>query len=81
MQSSIAHDDGHNDPRKMQLWEGKTTAIDCTARASGWRSEQRQGGDGVWWEREEEGGGEGGGVTDTLVFDSSGGHHPRGKQR
>lgn len=29
--SSIAHDDGHDDPLKMQLSEGKTTAIDCRA--------------------------------------------------
>lgn len=28
----------------------------------------------------DEGGGKGGGVTDTFVFDSSGGHHPRGKR-
>lgn len=28
----------------------------------------------------DEGGGKGGGVTDTFVFDSSGGHHPRGKK-
>lgn len=49
---------------------------------AGWGWSAMRGGGGGWGGegRREEGRGGEGGVTDTLVFDSSGGHHLRGKR-